>query len=237
MPDSNRCTDSTISTGATRVDVYAHMARRITTERLNAMVDQEIMSETQPLREIPPVRYVHIDHSEKGSQAVLERSCPPEQAALLSKTRWGICNLWKPLKTVHRDPVAVCDARSVLDSDLAITMARLPEPKDNHEPNGTGKGSVYVDEKKFQGGVYPLCEIRANPNHKWYFASRMTPDECLLIRIYDSSKKPGRAIRAPHTAIIDPRDPVEQTSPRESVEFRCLLFWENEAPEQLNGTS
>jgi hypothetical protein len=34
-------------------------------------------------------------------------------AIMSSNKRWGIVNLWRPLKTVRRDPLCVCDARSV----------------------------------------------------------------------------------------------------------------------------
>ena len=54
----------------------------------------------------------------------------------------------------------------------------------------------------------------------------MTPEEVLLIKIFDS-KRDGRARRVPHSAFVDPRT-VHDNRPRKSIEVRCLVFWENE---------
>lgn len=66
--------------------------------------------------------------------------------------------------------------------------------------------------------------VAANPSHRWYFASQMTPDEVLLIKCYDS-KEDGRARRTPHSAF---KTDLDEGPARESIEVRCLVFWEDQ---------
>lgn len=147
---------------------------------------------------------------------MLRDNLPPEEAERLSKTRWAILNVWRPIQqTVHREPLAVCDARSVPEEDLYPVRAQLP---------GKGSGSF---EDASKGGTFETWQLRANPNHKWYYASELTEDEVLLIKCYDS-KLDGRARRAPHTAFATADD---YGPPRQSVEIRCLVFWEDQALE------
>lgn len=109
---------------------------------------------------------------------------------------------------MKREPLAVCDARSVADSDLKPVKIRMKRPKD-------GVMSEYDTEL-----WYPVYK----PEHKWYWPKGLTQDEALLIKCFDS-KQDGRARRAPHTAIQTPED---EGPARESIEIRCMVFWEDE---------
>ena len=55
----------------------------------------------------------------------------------------------------------------------------------------------------------------------WYYAPRMTPDEALLIKGWDSLED-GRARFAPHGAFDLPDTPAG-AAPRESIEVRTLV--------------
>ena len=61
----------------------------------------------------------------------------------------------------------------------------------------------------------------------WYYASEMSLDEMLMIKCFDS-KKDGRARRAPHNAF---RTEYDSWAPRQSIEVRCLVFWEDQEVE------
>ena len=166
-----------------------------------------------------PARFVHIDQSYNGALEVLRDNLPSDLATSLSTTHWGIINVWRPIhKPVSRDPLAVCDARSVPESDLVLMPAVLPS-----------KGSGTYDNVS-AGGGFETWSVKANPGHKWYFASGMTPEEVLMIKIY-ASKKDGRARRVPHTAFVHQSTELSDYAPRESIEVRCLVFWENEDAE------
>jgi hypothetical protein len=113
-----------------------------------------------------------------------------------------IINVWRPIKTIHRDPLAVAEANSVPDSDL------VPIPL--IYPNRSGE--TYA--------------VKHNPAHRWVYKRGLTPDEVLLIKCFDS-KVDGRVRRVPHTAFADPSAPDDAPA-RESIEVRCLVFHEND---------
>lgn len=119
--------------------------------------------------------------------------------------------MWRPIeRPVLRDPLAVCDSRSVAETDLRKVFAQLPHK---------GDGSSVSRGKGFE-----VWNVAHNLSHKWYYASRMTPNETLLIKCFDS-KKDGRARRVPHSAF---QTKFDQGPPRQSIEVRCLVFWEDE---------
>jgi hypothetical protein len=168
---------------------------------------------------VVPARFVHIDQSYDGALEVLSDNLPLDLATDLSKTHWGIMNVWRPIHSpVLKDPLAMCDARSVPESDLAVMRALLPS-----------KGSSTY-ESVSAGGGFETWTVKANPDHRWYFASGLAPEEVLLIKIFDS-KKDGRARRVPHSAFVNPSTEHGEYPPRESIEVRCLVFWENEDAE------
>ena len=62
-----------------------------------------------------------------------------------------------------------------------------------------------------------------NPQHRWYYFPRMTRNEAILLKCYDS-KDDGRARFTAHTSFDDPNSPPN-AAPRESIEVRALVFW------------
>jgi hypothetical protein len=158
---------------------------------------------------VVPAKYAHIDQSPKGARTILDDTYDPDEAARLSKTRWGIYNLWRPLKTIRRDPLCFCDSTTVPDEDLATIEAILP-------PKGDATYSSVT-----KGAGFQSLELRSNPQHRWYYASFMEPEECFIFKIYDS--KEGRC---GHTAFVDPETINEPA--RQSQEFRFFVFYEDE---------
>lgn len=150
-----------------------------------------------------PVNRVHIDQSYEASASRIPYHLP-EEAEKLSKTRFQIINVWRPIKTIYKDPLGVADANSVPDSDL-VTIPLI-------YPNRNGE--TYA--------------VKPNKAHKWYYLHGQTPEEPLLIKCFDS-KVDGRARRVPHTAFINPA--YEDEYSRESIEVRTLVFYENEPAE------
>jgi hypothetical protein len=148
-----------------------------------------------------PVARVHVDHTEKsGPQRV--RDLIPEEAEQLLKGRVQIINLWRPIRGPLLDsPLAVCDARTVNPDELVAS--------DLVYPNRVGE----------------TYSVKYNPDHQWFYVPRMTADEILLLKCFDS-KADGRARFAPHTAFADPTTPVD-AAPRESIELRTLVFHAN----------
>lgn len=110
----------------------------------------------------------------------------------------GGLQLWRPLKTIRKDPLAVADATSIPDSDLIPASILLK------------------DSRKESLTVLP------NPSHRWFFKYRQTPEEVMLIKCFDSDESVA-ARRSPHTAFSDP-DELDGED-RESIEVRTLVFY------------
>ena len=106
-----------------------------------------------------------------------------------------VINLWRPIRGPVLDaPLAMADGRTVDPDDLVASDLIYPNRK----------GETY--------------SVRYNPAHRWYYVPRMTADEALLLKCYDSSTD-GRTRFGPHTAFIDPTTPAG-AAPRESIEVR-----------------
>ncbi len=145
-----------------------------------------------------PVTRVHVDHTAKsGPQRV--HDLIPDEAKELLHGRVQVINIWRPIQGPLLDaPLAVCDAQSVLAQDLI--------PSD----------LIYRER------IGETYSVSYRPSHRWYYFSKMTTDEVLLLKCYDSATD-GRARFAPHTAFIDPTTPPD-APPRESIELRTLVF-------------
>jgi hypothetical protein len=145
-----------------------------------------------------PVARVHVDHTEKsGPQRV--RDLIPDEAEQLLRGRVQIINLWRPIRGPLLDsPLAVCDARTVRPDELVASDL------------------VYPDR------VGETYSVKYNPDHQWFYVPRMTVDEALLLKCFDSNID-GRARFAPHSAFADPTTPPD-APPRESIELRTLVF-------------
>lgn len=165
-----------------------------------------------PIPKVAPARFIHVDQSYAGAAEVLRDNLPAEQAAPLSKGWWGITNVWRPIhKVVTRDPLGVCDARSVdAERDLVPMVAGLP-----------GKGSGTFENVSARGG-FETWDVCHSEKHRWYYCSGLSPEEVLLIKCFHSANN-GRAKAVPHSAFLFPG----QSGPaRESIEVRSLVFWE-----------
>jgi hypothetical protein len=151
---------------------------------------------------VPPVRGVHCDQTFVSGPRRVRDHLPPDEAEQRLRGRCAIINVWRPIATpVYTAPLALCDARSIAPQDIVPTSF------------------VYPDK------IGEVALFRANPHHRWFYFSRMTPDEVVLIKIFDSLTD-GIARLSAHTAFDDPTTP-ENAPPRRSIEVRALVFWSN----------
>jgi hypothetical protein len=95
---------------------------------------------------------VHIDQSYTASEQRVFHHLPDEAEGLLKK-RFQIINVWRPIKTIYKDPLGMADAHSVPDSDLL------------------GTALIYPDRRGETYSVLP------NPKHQWYYKYGQRPDE------------------------------------------------------------
>jgi len=178
--------------GASRVFIFDHTIRRPPPENL-----------APGARVRGPVQRVHIDQSFHDAVSRVTEFLPKEAEKLL-KGRVQLLNVWRPIKTIKRDPLAVADAHSVKDDCLIKTDLVHPER------------------------VWQTLSVKHDPGHRWYYKSELAPDEVFAFKAYDS-KTDGRARRVPHTAFEIPG--TEDVEHRESIEVRALVFHEDDTPE------
>ncbi|KAJ2978344.1 hypothetical protein NUW58_g7528 [Xylaria curta] len=148
-----------------------------------------------------PLFRAHVDQSYAGAELVLRRHFPDEADELL-KRRYQIINIWRPIKTIRKDPLAVADARSVPDCDLLAASILYP---------GGSRDETWT--------------MLPNDAHRWYFKNTQQPNEALLIKCFDSATMPGLARRVPHSAFEDPD--MADCGHRESIEARALLLYDD----------
>lgn len=127
-------------------------------------------------------------------------------------------NLWRPIQTVHREPLCMCDARSVPEDDLRERPLKMPPPTQSNV-------AAMTEGPEENISMWSVIPPKDPKQHKWFYASEMSPEEVLLFKIFDS-KQDGAARRAPHTAFTTPDD---FGPPRNSLEVRCFVFWEDQS--------
>ena len=147
-----------------------------------------------------PVHRVHVDFTTTSGRRKGGEILGDADHTLLRK-RFAVINVWRPIRGPLQDsPLAVTDARSVAFDDLVATDL------------------VYPDR------VGEFYTVQFSPSHRWFYAPRMTHDEVLLIKCFDSAEN-GIARFAPHTAFADPSASADAL-PRESIEVRTLAFFD-----------
>ncbi len=115
-------------------------------------------------------------------------------------------NFWRSLRDVVEDnPLAVCDARTVRTDDLLETVI-------------FGYGHAGYSWHDIGVAVY---EVAYSPEQRWYYYPRMTPDEVLIMKSYDSTGVIGKS--CPHASFTNPSAPAAAPA-RRSIELRVLCF-------------
>ena len=150
-----------------------------------------------------PATRVHVDYTVKSGPQRLRDTLGEDEAARLeaSGARVIQINVWRPIRgPVERSPLALADASTVAPEELVATDQIFPDRV---------------------GEIYNLAHA---PSQRWYYAPRMTPDEVLLIKSWDSLDD-GRARFTPHGAVAMPDTP-DDAPPRESIEVRTYVVIE-----------
>lgn len=181
--------------------VYYPEVERLLRDTLGAarvvVFDHGVRNATVPGRGMPS-RQVHNDHTVNSAPRRVRDHLGAEAEELL-KHRFGVVNVWRPIRgPVLDSPLALCDARSFTDDDLIAADLVYP-----HVRGETSR-------------------VEFNPEHRWYYFSEMQTDEALLIRVHDSADD-GRARLSFHTSFENPAAPG--APPRESIEVRTLVFY------------
>ncbi|RMZ66297.1 GA4 desaturase [Pyrenophora seminiperda CCB06] len=123
--------------------------------------------------------------------------------------RYAIYSAWRPLRTVERDPMTVCDYRTVDPNALIPVPIRFPsELIGEFTAHSANLRRPASDETNMQ---------------KWFWLPNQTPEDLLVIKNADTSSDHVAAWSA-HAACALQEAPASD-EPRESVDCRVLVFW------------
>ena len=156
-----------------------------------------------------------------------------EEADRRMKKRWAVMNVWQPItRSVKRDPLAFCDYRTVDENDFRTVVANLPPPGAGGEYGDVSKNRSHKPRAEYSSNGaaaarYEVTNMAYNPAQKWYYASDMTTDEAWVFKIFDSKVENGTARCAVHSS-FPLKDQKDSGPPRESVEVRAFVFWDDE---------
>ena len=149
-----------------------------------------------------PAYGAHVDYGDITVRQFTYEILGREEAERWLSMRYVLMNLWRPIAPVYRTPLALCDASTVVRSDLNDSEVR----GGLNDPN---RASLYG------------FNLSHSPRHRWYYAPRMQPDEVLAFKLFDSDS--SRVQWTGHTAFDDPSASPD-APPRQSIEIRTISF-------------
>lgn len=181
-----------------------------------------------------PAPKVHLDYAPNGARTHIRRFHPKmaefakevinaedklvaegkslreDYASSNAGPRWALYSIWRPLKPVTRDPLALGDARTFLETDYVPVMIKVPNL------GVPGNTSTHDTESYL---------AHWSEGQKWYFISGQKPEEVLVIGLFDShrDKETVAAGGTLHSSVDLPGTEAEPA--RESLELRCLAIW------------
>jgi hypothetical protein len=160
---------------------------------------QKALTDEKNTSQRSPVMLVHCDYTSESAPLRLSQLLPSEPD--LAKKPYAFINVWKPInRVVEERPLAMCDVTSTQPDDFFKLFLRYRDRT----------GENYV--------------MRHREGHKWWWFPRMTPQEVILLKTFDSEAD-GRARFVGHSAFVDPNS-KEGAPMRESVEIRTICFFE-----------
>ena len=170
---------------------------------------------------LEPARGAHIDYSVLGLQRTARycrhdirtaaREALAAEDAGEAVPRYAAYSVWRPVQTVKKDPLAVCDWRSVDKPDLCkMTYRALSD---------SNEGGEYIME------AYSADPPKQPNKQRWYWMPEQRSDEVLIIKFADTASEhdPNIAGGCPHASPVI--QGTEREEPRCSIEARVLAFW------------
>ncbi|OAG09721.1 uncharacterized protein CC84DRAFT_1235569 [Paraphaeosphaeria sporulosa] len=170
---------------------------------------------------LEPARFAHVDYTLEGLKrtarycrkdikAAAQEALDAEDANKDAK-RYAAYSVWRPLKPVKRDPLAVADWRTT--------------EKDTLQPIEYRATSNVVDKGEYMLEQYTQTPEAKNTGQKWYCMTKQTPEDVLILKFADtaSEKDPKISQYCAHCSPMLPN--VDNEEPRMSVEARVIAFW------------
>lgn len=180
-----------------------------------------------------PAPKVHLDYAPAGARthirkyhprvselaaAVIEAEdklfaagvSPADLPAKYDGPRWAMFSIWRPLKTVKRDPLALSDCRTFPKEDYVDYTVLYPTGVD--DGTATHRAAVFL--------------AYGSEQHAWHWISNQEPDEVLVIQLFDSeAEKNGLGVAGGVMHSSVELEGMEEEEARESIEVRCTVIW------------
>lgn len=167
----------------------------------------------------PPAAEAHVDFTQRSAERIAQARYGKARPNGPGYRRFIAFSLWRALSAPPQDmPLALCDGGSVRNDE------------------GTHNTKIDVDEIPTGDALFAPIESEENMTaatifhhsaaHRWWYFPDMTPDEVILIKLYDSDH--STAWRCPHTAFRDSSRP--EAHERRSMEFRGIAYFSRERP-------
>jgi hypothetical protein len=167
-------------------------------------------------KEMKPVASeAHVDFETSAARAYAKDLYAQHHPDAPAYGRFVAFSFWRPLTPPPHDwPLAVCDFRSLDPNEgkrnVLVWCDEIPPKEKWFDP-------IEGEE------TFPAAFVfDHNPDHRWWYFSRMTPDDTLLLKFHDSDH--SRAWRCAHSAFRNTADanPLQ----RESIEYRGMAFFD-----------
>ena len=131
--------------------------------------------------------------------------------------RWAILSVWRPLDSVHRDPLAIMDPRTLFKQGV--------ERKPYAPFERTYKDRPGFVKEYTSANMLPITP-ETGDEHRWYYISNQKPEELYALKLFDSeAHKQGSDVAecSAHSAFSLPEQ--ENEEPRRSAEVRVMVIW------------
>lgn len=156
-----------------------------------------------------PVPAPHSDYDDSSARQRM-RDKFGDAADERLRGRFAIVNVWRSMSgPIEQWPLTMCDARTI-DEEFLISTRReapiRPEPSFEYARPSATRHAAY------------------DANHRWFYFPRMTQNEVLLFKNYDT-RTDGTAQFSLHSAFEDPDTPADP-APRETIETRAFVFYD-----------
>jgi hypothetical protein len=164
----------------------------------------------------PAASEAHVDFETEAARAYADQLHKQHHPDAPPYRRFVAFSFWRPLTAPPHDwPLAVCDFRSVDPNEgernVLVWCDEIPPREKWFDP---------IDGEE----TFPAAFIfHHNPDHRWWYFSKMTPADTLFIKFHDSDH--SRAWRCPHSAFLNLSDADAHV--RESIEFRGMAFFDD----------
>jgi hypothetical protein len=150
-------------------------------------------------RRFEPVRRVNAAPTSRLAAQQVQRHLDQSEASHRLQRRFAMVRVYRPIGgAAVRLPLAVCDARTIRTDDLFATR-----------PECLG----WPDEPR---------ALAFSHSHRWYWYPRHSPQEAILIKVFDSATH-TRQLNAAYTAFDNPQH--ANGTAAGSIEAVALVFW------------